>query len=310
MATESTRREHHLVSNGYQKNFADGGSVAIVEVGTATLLHERRSTKKNWRVRDFLSVPAEANQVDDALEKEIARREVVVLNSVRDIEPFVALSDVQRRSLDTLAAMHLVRSEAFEDERQAVTANWLASDVPDFANDPELSCRFVQSHGRRPRAGELEALVSRAGMEIALDPAGLARSVRRGLNTLETLLSPRHVQLIAVGEHLPGFILADVPVLHGRRREGVFGFEHAGAVGDADTVIVPISRRLTAWYSHRRLRDFEIRTKKGLDRVNALLAHGARREVLCHPDDAVSTVRLMRNLSRFPPGAFDQATIR
>lgn len=310
MTAESTRREHHLVSNGYQKNFADGVWVTVVDVATARVLHTRRSTKTNWKVRDFLSVPDGAGTFDDALEKELSRRETVVLNSVRDIEAFTAPSVVQRKSLDTLAAMHLVRSQAFDEKRRAVTENWLRNDVPGFVTHPRLTEKFIQSYGREPYDGELEALVARAGSEIASDPGGLAHSVRDGLKKLEMMLSKHEVQLIAVDEQLPGLILADVPVLHGRRREGVFGFEAAGAVGDADTILVPVSRRLLASYSHRPLRDFRIGTKNGLDRVNALLAHGARREVICHPDDARDTVNMIRNKHRFEPRLFDRATIR
>ena len=124
------------------------------------------------------------------------------------------------------------------------------------------------------------------------------------------ILAQYTVQLVSMIEDLPGFALPDRPIVHGKRREGVFGFEEAGAIGDADIIIVPISRRLLGFYSARELPHVTIRTNKGLAWVNALLIHNAENEVACHPHDVLATARLIRNLERYPPSKFDSVSIR
>ena len=81
------------------------------------------------------------------------------------------------------------------------------------------------------------------------------------------------------------------------------------AVGDADLIIVPVSRRLAALYSGQFLPTVRIRTKASLRWINSLLIRSALNEVACHPDDALEASRLIKNLDRYPPTRFDAITI-
>jgi hypothetical protein len=179
-----------------------------------------------------------------------------------------------------------------------------------IAQDVRAVEAFTRDKGRPPNPGELEAVIAAAASDFAASPDLLASGIRRVAGGLQQLLGKWTIQLVGSSVDLPGFVLADHPVLHGRRSEGRFGFRDAGAIGDADLVVVPISRRLVAFYSARNLTDVRIRTKKGVRWVNSLLLRGAQSEVACHPDDAQETSRLIRDADRYPPTKFDSITIR
>ena len=309
MIDEPTREMQHLVSKGYQRNFARDGHLSILDPRTAAVIDERRSIKSNWRVKNFLSVVNDAS-VDDRLEREFARDEQKILNVIRDIQPFQRLTPVQKSSLDLLTAIHLTRSHAFKESHDSIAGNFLANGAMKIADEPELLIRFTRSLGREPYPGELKQLVAVQAEAFGKRPDLLAESIRSGTGTLNELLASRRVELVALDEKLPGFVLADVPILHGFRDSGRFGYLAAGAVGDADTIVVPISRWLAASYTSKRPRDKQISTKQGWSWVNSQLIRGGRSEVACHPDDRLDVERLIRNLDRFPPAKFSTATIR
>ena len=304
------RRLQHLVSKGYQRNFANGVWLTIIDPESGAVVDDKRSIKTNWRLQDFLSVTWSEDDVDDGLEREFAEHERVVLNRVRDISPSTRTTPEQKRAVDLLAAIHLVRSPAYRDRRAAVSGNWLAGGALDMATSPELLRRFVAEMRRQPEPGELDAMVAEQAEALGRAPDQHADGVRYGAKKLNELFNSWTIQLIVIDERLPGLVLADHPILYGSKSSGRFGFQAAGPVGEAEIVIVPIQRRLAACYSPKQIRDRTITTKAGLHWINSLLVRGAVREVACHPDDALATSQLIRNLDRYPPASFDKARLR
>jgi hypothetical protein len=76
MSADPVRRMQHLVSNGYQRNFADGrGRLTIFSTASRSLIEELRPTKRNWVEEDFNSVLTADGQLDDSLEREFAKTE-------------------------------------------------------------------------------------------------------------------------------------------------------------------------------------------------------------------------------------------
>jgi hypothetical protein len=310
MPGEPLRRQQHLVSKGYQRNFSDGNCVSLIDVHTGAVLHPRRSIERNWRFPDFVSVLTPDGGVDDSLEREFARDERVILNVIRELSLSTKVTREQKDALDKLAAIHLVRSFSFAERHEAVVKSWLANGALDIASDPTAIALFTRDKGRPPVPGELEAIVATSAHEFAARPDLLAGGIRRGKRAIPEILSKSSVQLIGLHGSLPGFILPDHPILHGKRDRGLFGFRQAGAVGDADLIVAPIHRRLVAFYSRRRLPNIEIMTKNGACVVNALLMRSAAKEVVCHPDDAHATSQLVRNIDRYPAEKFDTFRIR
>lgn len=311
VTTEPVRRQQHLVSKGYQRNFADGsGRLSLLDARTGTVIDPHRRIKTNWRVQDFLSIPTPEGLVDDSLERDFAGHERVILNIIRSISPFGPISPEQKSALDRLAAIHLVRSHAFAEVHRRVVSDELNRSPMEIARDPRAIARFARERGRQPAPGEIEGIATGIAREFLGQPDILARGIKRGADAIPAILATSTVQIVSAHDRLPGFVLADHPVLHGKLSRGLFGFRDAGAVGDADVIVVPICRRLVAFYSRRHLENIQIVTKNGVNWVNSLLVRGALRELACHPDDALSVTRLIRDLRRYPPERFDRITIR
>lgn len=307
---EKPRRRQHLVSKGYQRNFAaDNTWVTVLDSSTGQILCPRRSIGANWRIDDFISVIFPDGSVDDALEREFGERERVFLRLVRQIQLNHPVSAANKAALDDLAAVHLARNSAFQVAHQRIVRGTMEQVWPRLAQDQRLLSRFTQQWGRAPEPGELEAIVASTGDAFVSSPDFFTSGVQRVAEGLLPLFAKWTVQLVGCADNLPGFVLADNPVVHGKRGEGLFGFLHAGAIGDADIMAVPISRRLVAFYCRSHSPDILIRTKKSLQWVNSLLLRVAQREVLCHPDDAQETSRLIQNIDRYPAAKFDSITI-
>jgi len=126
------------------------------------------------------------------------------------------------------------------------------------------------------------------------------------------ILGRHHVQLVSTPNSgwAPGFIMSDCPVVHAQPDEGRYGFTCGLAVGDADLIIVPIKRRLVAFYTARPLVHVALRTKRGIRTINAALCRNARAEIACHPDDAAETARLIRNTEAYPASWLTNGRLR
>ena len=109
---------------------------------------------------------------------------------------------------------------------------------------------------------------------------------------------------------MPGFVLADQPVLPARRGEGRYGFASHLAIGDADLIMMPIRRRLVAFYTVQQMANFTLKTERGLGVINAALCRNAVKEVACHPDDARDTSKVIRHIDRYPASALSDGTLR
>ena len=307
---ESSRRRQHVVSAGYQRNFADGQFVSVLDAHDGRVLDARRSVRANWRSTDFASVKAADGTLDDSLEHEFSRLETVFLNVIREIWIDKPMTRKQRAAVDDLAAVHLARSFQFERAHQEIVLPKLSEDRASLVQNRELGEAFYRQHQREPRPGELQALVDRTTEAFLLEPRLFSDSIRRVLHGARLLLAARHVQLVGVMEDLPGFVLPDNAVLHGRLAVGTFGFLEAGAIGDSDIVIVPIGRRLVALYTAKALPHMSIRTKNSVRWINSLLLRSATNQVVCHPDDQQEVSRLVGNLGRYPPAKFRSVKIR
>jgi len=297
---QSEPQNQHRVSRGLQKNFAHDHRVAVLDARSGALIALDRPIKSNWSEEDFLTYVDSTGHRNQSLESEFARTEGKALNQIQDITPN-KISPEQRQSLDLLAAIHLVRSLSFVKLHGQVTDVFFDNCVVDFLADPQVLEAFVSDRGRQPAPGELEFLVAAQTRKFQASPDLRANGMRHVNAGIPGVLARYQVQLVEAPSWM-GFVLADQPVLHSRPDEGRYGFASQLALGDADLIIMPIQRRLVAFYTVQPLvnRPFTLKTERGLRVINAALCRNAVKEVACHPDDARDVSNLIRHIDQYP----------
>lgn len=83
------------------------------------------------------------------------------------------------------------------------------------------------------------------------------------------------------------------------------------AVGDADLIVVPIMRRLLAYYTVQPLVNrHTLETERGLPIINAALCRNAVKEVACHSDDARDVSNVMRHIDQYPASALTDGSMK
>ena len=128
----------------------------------------------------------------------------------------------------------------------------------------------------------------------------MAESTTRQHDQIAEMLNRFSMQVVWTDHSLPGFVLADVPVVHANTQTGQYGFRDGLAIGDADLIIGPLTRRVATCFSTTRLPHERLRTRRMVELVNAVLWRAAREEVACHPDDVLSTQQMARRIDRLP----------
>jgi hypothetical protein len=305
------RQQQHLVSKGLQKNFADDDHrVSVLDAQSGDVIAAARPIKSNWTQENFLTTVDSAGNFDQSLENEFAKIEQKALNRIRGITPN-KITPEQRRALDLVAAIHLVRSLSFVKMRGQVTDAFFDDCKAKFLADPRVLEAFVSDRGREPAAGELEFLVAAQILKFQASPGLRANGMRHVNAGIAGLLGRYQVQLVEAPSWM-GFVLADQPVLHACPDERRYGFASELALGDADLIIMPIRRRLVAFYIVRPLVNLHMKlgTERGLKVINAALCRNAVKEVACHPDDARDVSNIIRHLDRHPVSALTDGTLK
>lgn len=99
---------------------------------------------------------------------------------------------------------------------------------------------------------------------------------------------------------MPGFVLSDVPIVHADSRTGRYGFRDELAIGDADLIVGPLTRRTTVCLTAEPMEHFAVTTKKATQLINAVFWRSAREVVACHPDDTREARRVCAHLDDLP----------
>lgn len=290
----------HWVSRGYQQNFAalPEKRVAIFDVRRGAVIDPRRPIKSNFRDRGFTTF-LEAGVPNDLLERAFASVESRVLNEIRRISS-AHRGPQQRADVANLFAVHLVRSPGFKVFHSHISNNYRAKDVPAFAADPGLHRRFKASEGHAPGEGELLELTTRVYDEMVADPMHLVSAMIRQHDSMAGMLNRFHMQIVELDAHLPGYMIGDTPIAHASTSTGQFGFRDHLALGDANFIIGPLTRRTAVCFTARPLPPVQITTRKKLDAINATFLRAAQAEVACHPDDARAIRQTHSRLDRLP----------
>lgn len=300
MSAEVEMPMDHWVSRGYQQNFATPDKrVSIFDTRLGRVTDQRRPIKSNFRERGFTTF-RQAGVPNDLLERAFAAVEQRVLNEIRLVGR-QRRGPQQRADVANLFAVHLVRSPSFKAFHQTISQRFRVSDVPACAADEELADRFVAVEGRPPTDGELLALAIRVYDELVADPMSLVSSMIRQHDAMADMLNGFHMQLVELEGWLPGFVIGDTPVVHAALNEDRYGFRDELALGDADFVIGPLTRRTAVCFTAKHFAPVIVKSRKLLDVINGIFLRAARSEVACHPDDANALRQTHSRLDRRPP---------
>lgn len=292
--------KHHLVSRGYQFNFAtEEHRIAVLDRSSGRLVDAARAIKSNFVVPDFNTTSLVGVEDRTWLEAAFASVERPVLNMIREVGPTNA-GPRQRAAVANLFAVHLVRSRSFRDLHERVVEQVRLETLPNIAAEPEVITRFLAEYGRPPAAGEIEAIAQECFDADERSGRWMAESTTRQHDQIAEMLNRFSMQVVWTDHSLPGFVLADVPVVHANTQTGQYGFRDGLAIGDADLIIGPLTRRVATCFSTTRLPHERLRTRRMVELVNAVLWRAAREEVACHPDDVLSTQQMARRIDRLP----------
>ena len=122
MTIQLERQGQHLVSKGYQKNFANGDHrVAVIDARSGAVIADDRPIRSNWCEENLLTVVDAVGNIDQSLENEFAKTEGKALNQIRDITPN-KISPEHKRALDLVAgnsfgAQPVFRKNAWQSYR-------------------------------------------------------------------------------------------------------------------------------------------------------------------------------------------------
>lgn len=290
----------HWVSRGYQANIASiDKRVAIVSAQTGQLIEANRPIRSNFRERGFNGFFHADGSSDPWLERSFARVERSVLNEIRLVGRNRCGSK-QRAAVANLFAVHLVRSPAYRGFHDRVLSQERDGLVAPFEKDQRLAATYEASFGRPARDGDILELVTRQLASMDARRVLLVQSMARQHNLIADKLNHYHMQVFEIPSELPGLCIADAPVAHVNTRTGRHGFRDDLALGDANLIMGPLTRRVGVCFTARRHNHVVVKTRAQLDLINAVFLRAALTEVACHPDDARAVSHTHRRLDRLP----------
>lgn len=302
MSTDPRAQRHHLVSRGYQRNFADGEHrVVIVSPRSGKLVERGRAIRSNFAEPGYNTRVGTDGVPDGVLEEEFAKLEGPIADQLRRIRAGT-LSDTNRRAIVSHFALHVVRSKAFRAIHLRILDQVADEEIPRLAADPDMRRRYEAEITSDPAEGEILAYITRAFDELFVGGnRALVESMADNFNKLSTYLAGFQVQLIRAGDLGCGFFLGDVPIVHAETTSHRYGYRDGLAVGDANLIAGPLTPEVAAVFTVQRMPPVTFRTKADLERLNAVFVRAALEEVACHPDDTLQLQRLVRRLDRVRP---------
>lgn len=281
------RKHHHVVSEGYQRFFANPAGIRLLDKQTRTA---RVVGTKSAFARKHFSSYIRDGVWSDELEDEWSSRENFAIPHARRL--IAGARDVEARdALKILAAIHYVRSYAFEIILNRILAEQIVEAPSRIAEDRTVIHAFVNDYGREPKAGEIEQVVLERWSEMNDGRRLLVSEMAEGFNKVMTILDPLKVQLIWPRKRNHSqFVFGDTPLVH-YADDGRLSALGGLALGDANKVYFPVGPLLGALFTVKPFADGAIEgdVVQGLNRKTWT---AAARFVGAHPE-----TNLKRSLS-------------
>ena len=307
-----SRSRHHVVSRGYQRFFADGERVSLIDkVPRPGVPRCRPAGTKDVFVRSHFNSYLEDGHLVDKLEDEWARIEDQSLPPIRawirgNAQASTPDRAGSRDAAKLLAALHFARSYAFRalhdelSEAERKRANTL------LPADPELLRLWWETYDAEPAPGDIEALINdrfpeAVGPQSAFAVEQMAAFFNRAIDRLGQL----QVQAVTPLDRQVQFVLGDSPfVLHSTDRSLVGSGELA--LMDAERLFLPLSPHLGVFFTSSTEPDVAAPSPI-IQRLNELTWRAAREQVIAHPatdlTDALARTEWARKVGRNDPCA-------
>jgi len=269
---------HHVVSRGYQRLFADGEHILLIHkqskkakpVGTRDAFHAPRfnsfRTPAGW---------------DDSLEEEWARIEGLALPAVRRLAAGVGTAS-DRDTAKVVAGIHLARSVTFQDWHLKITAEVTEGTSAKFETDPQANALFEDGYGRRPRPGEISALVERQMTAINNSKGLFVERMVHIYNKARERIESTNVQLLMTIGKME-WVIGDTPVITANNDLTRLHSNKQLAIFEGEAFFMPLGRRVGMTLFGRAADPDQYVPADTCQKINWLMWRNCRRFLACHP---------------------------
>jgi len=276
------RRRHHVVSRGYQRFFAEGEHVLLIDKEPVEgRPRVRRAGTRDVFVRDnFNSYRRDGVQVDD-IEDEWSRLETMAFPPLR---AWIDGNETptSRNEAKVLAALHFARSYGLRTTYGKIAAAEKAKAIINMPTDPGLIAAWNKDRGVDPDPAEVEALINRFydssfGPESHTYIERMAHSHNVAIDKLKDL----NVQAVMPLGRRSQFILSDSPFLYfsaDRLRVGARQI----ALFEAAHLFLPLAPKLGVFFTSEPEQDL-LATPQQVQELNLLSMRAAFSQVISHP---------------------------
>ena len=286
---------------GFPATLATADGIRLID--KETMRAKVAGTKSAFARKNFSSYLKDGAWSDE-LEDEWATRENWALPLVRQLNENATQRDDEKiGALKVLAAIHYVRSYAFEKMLLNLMAEQLEVMPDRLASDEGARGAFVHDYGRPPEAGEIERIVVEQWTQRTEGRAFLLERMADGFGKTFNILEPLYVQLVWPKKSQVDFVFADGPLVHSAT-DGRLTALGGVALGDADQIFFPIGPQLMALFMTRpetfadgAIPVEQVQLINGKSWQSARDAHGRsassdKRQTLAAPVEAQSDRRL------------------
>ncbi len=282
------RQRHHVVSRGFQRFFAEGERVLLIDKAPSTGVPRVRpaGTRDVFVRKDFSSHRSDG-QLIDPLEDEWQRIEREALPPIAawlagHARPPGWNPVGSREAAKMIAALHFARSYAYLEVHERISLEQGAELAARLPSDHEFVRRWRASRSDDPTPDAVSQLVNeQVTANFRWNSAYSVERMAAHFNFAIEKLGPLHTQEIRPSGSAR-FVLGDSPFVIADRRRSRIGSREL-ALGDADLLLLPLSPTLAIAFTgndegHGQVGDHVVQ------RVNAYTWQAAGRQVIAHPD--------------------------
>lgn len=278
------RHQHHVVSAGYLRFFADAKQrLRLIDKPTRSAIPRLVGVRNAFVRTHFNSVVDGEGRKLDHLESEWAERESFALPRIRHLDPTrVEVED--DAAVKILIALHYARSFAAREMHDRIADETLTTFVADMRELAELQRLFELEYGRAAVEGELESLAEQQWAARRSTNQMFVESIAKGFNTGLDLLKDASLELVVPAHPTLRFGTGDSPVVVSNQELLSVGPLGGVPLADASVVYMPLRQDLAAAVTHGAPRLLQANGVE-IVRLNTLVWRAAIRHVACHPED-------------------------